>query len=291
MSDAAATTTTTTAPAATATATAPAATTTTTAPAAPWHGIAETDTDGLAYIKNKGWQSGADVVKSYQGAEKLIGRDPSTLIPLPKDANDAAGFRAVMSRLGMPETADKYEFGKPPAGLQQNEGYEKWARGTFHELGLPASTVKALTTKHNEFVAATLAQQAKDYDLSVETDKKALIGEWKGGHERMLNAAKTAAKSLGFTPEMIDGVERAVGYAGTWKFFAALGQKMGEDGFATGGDKATFGAQQTPEEAKTEMNRMRADPVTVAILKDKMHPQYKATKAKYDALFQVMYPS
>ena len=266
--------------------------------AAPWHGMAPGDlaefgiADATAYIANKGWNTTKEALRGYAGAEKLIGRDPSTLVPLPKDANDAAGFRAVMSRLGLPESPDKYEFTPPPDGLKANESYEKWARGTFHELGLPAPTVKALTAKHNEFVAAAQAQAAKDYEMTVAADRSALLAEWKGGHERMMASAKHAAKSLGFTPEMIDGIEQTAGYAGTWKFFAALGQKLGEDGFATSGDQTKqFGGQLTPDEARLEMNKMRADPVVVAVLKDKQHPQYRETKAKYDNLFQVMYPS
>lgn len=258
--------------------------------AAAWHGLPETDTAGIAYIANKGWKGPQDVIKSYQGAEKLIGRDPGTLVPLPA-ADDAAGLRSVMSKLGLPETPDKYEFSPPPNGMAANETYEKWARSTFHEIGIPAPMAKALTAKHNEFVAQTLAQAEKDYNLSVESDKKALLAEWKGGHERMLNAAKSAAKTLGFTPEMIDGIERTVGYAGTWKFMAALGVKMGEDGFATSGDQSkSFGAQLTPDDAKAEWTKMKMDATSMAALRDRNHPAHKEMQAKKNNLFKVMYP-
>lgn len=257
--------------------------------AAAWHGLPTTDADGLAYIANKGWKGPTDVINSYRGAEKLIGKDPSSLIPVPR-ADDPDGFRAAMTKLGLPESPDKYEFAKPE-GVNADPTYEKWARETFHKVGLPAAAAKALTAEHNAFVKTTMEQQARDYQIAVDADKKALLDEWKGGHERMHNAAKTAAKSLGFTPEMIDGIERSVGYAGTWKFFAALGQKMGEDGFATGGDKGGgFNAQQTPAEAKAEWEKMKMDPNSLAALKDRNHPGHKATKAKQDALFQVMYP-
>lgn len=270
-----------------------AATTTTTATTttvAPWHGLPETDAEAVAYIKNKGWQGPQDVIKSYQGAEKLIGRDPSTLVQLPR-ADDPAGARAVLAKLGLPESPDKYEFAKPEPGTKLDEGYEKWARDTFHKAGLTAPMVKTLTAEHNAFIAQTLAQQAKDYELSVEADKKALLAEWKGGHERMMNAAQTAAKQLGFTPEMIDGIEQAAGYAGTWKFFAQLGQKMSEDGFVTAGDKsAGFGTALTPAEAKGEWEKMKTDANTLAALKDIRHPGHKAAKEKQSLLFKVMYP-
>ena len=259
------------------------------AAAAAWHGVPATDADGLAYIANKGWKGPTDVINSYRGAEKLIGKDPGSLIPVPR-ADDPVGFRAAMQKLGLPETPDKYEFAKPD-GVPVDQTYERWARETFHKVGLPAAQVKALTAEHNAFVKATMDQQAKDYALAVDTDKKALLAEWKGGHERMYNAAKTAAKSLGFSPEMIDGIERTVGYAGTWKFFAELGKKMGEDGFVTGGDKSSsFNAQQTPAEAKAEWEKMKMDATAMAALKDRSHPGHASTKAKQAALFSVMYP-
>jgi hypothetical protein len=258
--------------------------------AAPWHGLPGTDTEGLAYLKNKGWQSPGDVIKSYQGAEKLIGRDPGTLIPMPR-ADDPVGLRAVQTKLGLPETADKYEFDKP-SDLPLDDGYMAWARSTFHKVGLTASQVKELTKDHNAYLKGVLAQQDKDYNLKIDTEKTALLGEWKGGHERMINAAQTAARSLGFTGEMIDSLERSIGYAGTMKFFAELGKKMGEDGFVTGGAGSSrgFDNAMTPAEAKAEWESIKADPTKVAALRDAMHPSHKALKEKQSTLFKVMYP-
>jgi hypothetical protein len=283
-------TTTTTAPATSTTTTAPATTsTTTTAPAQPaWHGY--TEPADVEYVKNKGWQGAPDAVKGYREVEKLIGRDPSTLLVMPR-ADDPAGLRSVFSKLGLPETADKYEFAKPPEGVTPDASYEKFARDTFHKIGLLPNQVKELTGAHNNYVKEVLTKQESDYNLSVETDKKALIAEWKGGHERMMNAAKTAANALGFDADMIDGIERAKGYAGTWKFFAELGKKMGEDGFVASGDTTGFSGTLTPAEAKSQWEAMKLDATAIAALKDVSHPGHKAAKAKQDSLFKVMYPA
>src|SRR5574341_2004499 len=159
---------------------------------APWHGFAETDTAGVEYVEGKGWQGPQDVLKSYRSAEKLIGRDPSTLLVMPR-ADDPAGLLAVFDRLGRPADAAKYEFAKPKSAAL-DEGYVKWARGTFHKLGLTASQVKALSAEHNAYVEGIVAQRQKDYNLSVETDKVALRNEWRDGHERNMLAAESAAK-------------------------------------------------------------------------------------------------
>jgi len=255
---------------------------------APWHGI--TDPAAATYVTNKGWQSPADVIKSYQGAEKLIGRDPSTLLVMPR-ADDPAGQRAVFAKLGMPETADKYEFHKTEGGTP-NPAYEAWARSTFHELGLTAAQAKTLTQKNNEFVSAQQKEATAAYERTVQADKTALLGEWRGGYERMMNAAQSAVKALGFTGDMVDALEQSMGYAGTMKFFAALGQKMGEDSFVSGTDgKPGFGAGQTPAEAEAEWNKMKIDPIQVKALQDPMHPGHEAAKAKQKQLFGIMYPA
>lgn len=278
------------APAAAAAAAPAASAATPAATAAPWHGY--TTPEDVAYVTNKAWQGPQDAIKSYREAEKLIGRDPNTLLVMPR-ADDPAGLRAVYGKLGLPEAPEKYEFAKPGDGLALDPGYEKFARATFHKIGMPASMAKELTAEHNAYVAELNKQAAKDYDLSVATDKAALLKEWGGGHDRMLNSAKTAAKALGFTPEVIDGIERTVGYAGTWKFMAALGQKLGEPGLVTGGDKnGDFNnATLTPAEAKTQWETLKNDPNWKAAAGDAQHPGHQEAKRKQTALFAVMYPN
>lgn len=255
--------------------------------AAPWHG--QTDPEVVAWIENKGWKGPADAVQHSRSAEKLIGRDPSTLLPIPR-ADDPAGFRSVMAKLGLPESPDKYEFAKAE-GITPDEGYVGWAKNTFHKVGMTAAQVKELTAEHNAYVAAQLKQQETDYNLAVEADKKALLNEWKGGHERMMTAAKTAVAALGFTQPMIDAMERTVGYAATMKHFAELGQKLGESSFSSGTQKTnTFGPTMAPAEAKAEWEKMKADPVMIAALKDTNHPNHKSAKEKQTQLFAVMYP-
>lgn len=256
--------------------------------AAPWHGIAEAD--GAAYVANKGWQAPADVVRSYREAEKLIGRDPSTLLVMPR-SDDPVALRSVQAKLGMPETPDKYEFAKPPEGLSVDEGYVGWARNTFHKAGLTNGQVKELSAAHNEYVAGILAQQEKDYQTSVAADKKTLLNEWKGGHDRMLNVAQAAAKALDFTPEMIDAIERSVGYAGSMKFFAQLGQRLSEDGFVSGGDSKPLAGMMTPEEAKAQWESKKLDTNFMAALQDRNHPGHKEAQRKQTELFGIMYPT
>ncbi len=257
-------------------------------PAAPWHGL--TDAEASAYIDNKGWKSPADIVKSYQGAEKLIGRDPNSLVQLPR-ADDPDGQRALFQKLGLPESPDKYDMTVGlPQGAKPDEGFSKSMQAVFHKAGLTDGQAKALVGDWNAMQTAAAEQVAKDYTLNVAADKKALLDEWKGGHDRMMNAAKTAAQTLGFTPDLIDAIEKHVGYAKTYKLLAEMGGKLGEDNLAIPGKTPGFENHLTPAEAKTQLDALRTDPNHVKALTDPSHPGHKPAKEKETKLFQVMYP-
>lgn len=261
----------------------------TTATATPaWHGY--TEPADIAYVTNKGWQGAPDAVRSYREVEKLVGRDPNTLLTIPR-ADDPAGFRTAMSKLGLPESADKYEV-DIPQGEKPDETYVAWAKGTFHKVGLTAGQVKELTKEHNAYVGNMLAAEKKDYEQRVAADKTALIAEWRDGHDRMLNSAKAAANALGFNGKIMDAIEKSIGYAGTMKLMAGLGQKLSEDGFVSAAGKTQgMNGMLTPDEAKAEWENMKIDPVTQKALFDSSHPGHANAKSKQDRLFKIMYPS
>jgi hypothetical protein len=241
-----------------------------------------------AYIQNKGWTDNASIVKSYQGAEKLIGRDPSSLVVLPK-AGDTVAERALYQRLGMPESADKYDMrvGLPKEAVI-NEAFTQRVQGAFHKAGLSSAQAAAVIGDYNAYAQQVQAQEQKDADLNYQSDKTALLREWGGGHERKINSAMTAATSLGFTKDMIDAVESKIGYAATMKHFATLGEKLGEANFHTGEVKTP--GVLTPAEAKAEIASIDLDPSQKAALLDKMHPQHNVVKAKRSSLFAIAYP-
>jgi hypothetical protein len=247
-----------------------------------------TEAADVAYVTNKGWKAPADVYKSYRGVETLIGKDPSTLLTIPR-ADDPVGQRVAFAKLGMPESADKYEIVAPEGAP---DTYKAWVKDTFHKAGLTAAQAKALSTANTEYVKTQSAEGEKAYNLSVQTDKATLLSEWRGGYERQMNAAQTAVKALGFTGEMIDALEQTQGYAATMRFFAALGSKLGEDSFVSGADKSGggFGATMTPAEAGVEWEKIKADPVQAKALTDNSHPGHAAAALKQKQLFAIMYP-
>ena len=262
------------------------------APAA-WHGLPETDAESIAYIANKGWKAPADVIAGYKNAEKLIGRDPSTLVQIPR-ADDPDGQRALFQKLGLPETPDKYDMKVGlPEGAQPDEVFAKQMQGLFHKAGITEGQAKALVSEWNASQVVAMQAAEQNYNTQVELDKKSLLDEWKGGHDRKIMSAKAAASKLGFDAKVIDSLEKNLGYAGTWKFFADMAVKVGigEDTTANGDRTTNPSHVLTPAEAKTQWDNQKLDPNFMKALMDKSHPGHKAAQEKQSALFAIMYPN
>jgi len=259
----------------------------TAAPATPWHGI--TDSEGAAYVANKGWQTAADVIKSYQGAEKLVGVDPAQLLRMPR-TDDPEGFRTVAAKLGMPENPKDYAIDSPK-DMPLSPEYDAFARDAFHKVGLTGKQAAELSKAHNLYLRGVAEKATKDYELNVASDKKSLETEWGGGYDRQMARAELAAKSLGLPGEVIDAIEEKVGYGATMKLFADIGLKIGEDKFVSGSSGGQrFSNTMTPGEAKAQWDAMKVDPIAVAALKDNQHPGHQAAAEKQKKLFQIMYP-
>jgi len=225
------------------------------------------------------------MIASHRSLEKLIGVDPKSVVRIPK-AGDLEGQNAFYKQLGRPDTADKYDLGE---GL--DPAYAGAAKEFFHKAGLSNEQAKAVVAANNEYLAGMREQQAKDYQLGVEAGEQQLQNEWRGGYDRMINQATQTAKMLGFTAEMIDGLESKMGYADTLKFLANLGNKISEDSFVSAdGGKKQFAGTLTPQEATREWDQLKLDQNFLKALMDGDNPGHKAARDKQTRLFQIMFP-
>lgn len=233
----------------------------------------------------KGWTNIESLAKSAHSLEQMIGAPADEVIRLPKNA-DPTAVRGILSRLGMPDTADKYEIAPPPEGTAANENVTAWTRETFHKLGLTATQAKELSAAYSKFSADMAAQAAKDYSLGVDADDKALRNEWRAGYDTQMAKGQNAARALfGEHPEAIDAIETAIGYGATMRLFAQLGAKLGESGFVQGdGSTRNFGSTMTPAEAKAEWAKVSTDAGFAAALMNRQHPGHKAAMEKKSAL-------
>lgn len=254
-----------------------------------WYETAVQDAEAKAWLANKGWSDLPGMVSSHRSLEKMVGAPADQLIKMPQKG-DEAGWRGVYERLGAPKDVNGYKFDAAPEGWTADENYQNWARGVFHKFGLSADAAKGLVAEHNKYVADHLTVEAKNYEDGVNADIGSLRSEWRGGYEHNMAKASSVAKILGFTGEMIDGMEKGAGYAGVMKFMVGLGQKLGEDKFVTTSDGTRgFGVGMSPEDAKAQLDAMNSDQNVVTALMNKDNPGHKAAVEKRQKLFGIMY--
>ncbi len=225
-------------------------------------------------------------MNSAHHLERMIGAPADEIVRIGKNP-DAATLRTVYTRLGLPETPDKYEI-PTTDGVPQDQNYIAHMRAAFHKAGVPASMVKELVAANDAFAKVAREQAAKDYEANYSADVKALQGEWRAGYDKQMAKASNAAKLLGFSGDAIDAIEGALGFAGTMKLFAGLADKLGEDNFVSG-EGRNLQATMTPQEAKAEYDRLSGDREFVAALMNNTHPGHKQAVEKKSSLMALMY--
>ena len=227
----------------------------------------ETTFEGLfpeaqrAFVANKGWTGKHGHMKaltSYQQLEAAMGADK---VVLPKEG-DAASLAAYRAKMGVPETADKYDI-KTPEGADVSKEFLTAAKGWFHEHNIPAKDAQGLVDKWNAFVGEQMKGSAAG-KLKASQDGLAEIEKEWGKDVDVKKAAaqrafKTFSKEAGFEQSDLDTMEEAIGTSKMMKLWAAIGSGLAEARFVAGDGGAT-GSGFTPEAARARLAQMNADP-------------------------------
>lgn len=210
--------------------------------------------DFKGYVQSKGFKDPTAVVDSYRNLEKLLGAPKERLLRLPEKDDDPA-WKEVYKRMGAPDTAEDY---KVEASATDPE-FAKWAKGTFHELGLSRKQAESLAGKFNQYAESMKEKFTTTTATKSQEEAATLKKEWGVAHEQNLDLAKRAAKAFGVTGEQIDALQKQMGFAGVMKHFHAIGTKMGEDSFVEGGKTPGGFGVMTPEQAKSKINSLMSD--------------------------------
>lgn len=164
-------------------------------------------------------------------------------LKLPGKEAKAEDWKAFYKAIGAPESGDAYALPVPEGG---NPEFAKEAAAMMAEAGLLPQQAKALAEWWNSKSGAALqasqaaaAQAEADAGKAAEADDVALHAEWKGdAYDKNIEAAKKAVRQ--FVPEakradILDGLQKVMGYGDTMRFMANIGAKLAE-GSANGLD-------------------------------------------------------
>lgn len=235
-------------------------------------------------VKTKGWKGPADALLSYQNLERVFGADKAgRTILAPKSDDDADGWNAVYSRLGRPESPDKYELPVPEG---DDGSFAQAAAPVLHELGLTAKQAKGLAEWWNTASSARIQSESESFSQQSEADYKALQAEWGAAATKNEELAKRAvlkfSKEAGIDEDTFDAMERAMGTGKLMKLFHAIGAQFAEADFVS--SDAPSGNAMTPAQARNKVAALFADQEFMARY---MNPDQRVRQGAIDEMMQL----
>lgn len=204
------------------------------------------------YAKNKQFKDPSMAIDAYRNLEKLMGVPREQLLKLPTD-EASPDWNDVFSRLGKPGKFEDYKVEGKDADQV------KWAKETFHKLNLTSKQAEELTKEWDGRVAALTKTQQETLAAENRNQEQNLKTQWGRAYDQNKAMATKAATALGVTAEVIDAMEKQIGYSKTMSFFHTIGSKMGEHVFARPDSTGPIDMVLTPSEAKAQIDLKMKD--------------------------------
>ena len=135
------------------------------------------------------------LAKRLVDAQSFIG----SAIKMPKADAAQEELDKFYTRLGRPETPDKYDLKRPemPEGVGYDEELETHFRTMAHKAGLNNRQVQGLLDSYNAIQLQRITAADAQMKQSTEETTKALQQEWGAGFEKNLNLAMNAVQTFG----------------------------------------------------------------------------------------------
>lgn len=210
-----------------------------------------------AWAANKNFPGIEQALESQRNLETLLGADKAgRAVVVPKDENDAEGWKALGEKMGVPAKAADYKLPVPEG---QDSAYAEIAQGWMKEANIAPAQAHKLAELQNKFVADL---QAKSKAASEKATAE-LTAEWGPKAAENTEIARRGyrqfAEKLGITADPLV-VESALGSANFLKFFMGLGGLNSESAFAGAGGNAAAAPSAGPggsaQSALAEINKI-----------------------------------
>lgn len=188
-----------------------------------------------------------NIMKSLIHASSSIGKDK---IPVPDDKWTDDQWRETMSKLGLPESVDKYNVeNKLPEGLQANEQFYSKFKEVAHSAGILPKQAQALLDWYNNTVGEetkTASDMARStYEAGVEELKK----EYGNAYDRKMTVAQAGMEAFSDEDTMTRMKEKGfMDDPDFTRLMVKIGEGIGEDQF---NDDVKKSGNMTPAEIET----------------------------------------
>lgn len=221
-----------------------------------WYGdLGDKPQEFRDWAQNKGYQSPADALWGHWNTEKLIGLDKAgRTVVLPKDATDVEGTKAFHAKLGVPESADKYELPLPEG---DDGSFAKVASTWFHQAGVPKSAAQGIAKAWNEHISALVKEGEAQEQAASKRAVDEVRAAWGPEATQKEEMARRAFAHV-FGNDKMEGYEKSLGTAEFLKMAALVGEKFSEPGLAGGnGGGNSFAPSKAAAQTRLEEIRMQ----------------------------------
>jgi hypothetical protein len=232
------------------------------------------------------------VLKSYRELERVMGNKANAIV-LPK-ADDAKGMDELFSKLGRPETADKYTL---PASIPADKAKSldgdliKSFQGWAHKARLTNEQYGTLIAEQQAAMEAEEARKATAYNADVSRAKEKLQTEFGDQFGEQVARGNLAIKQLGITTAERDALSEALGVERATRLFMQIGGTLAQHkavGLDNGGKPAeTFVTDKAQAAARIraikmlQPNSTGPDADFRKAMLDPSHPEHKNANAQW----------
>ena len=205
------------------------------------------------FVENDEFNIGK-VLKSYDHME----RGYSDRIPLPKEDWSDDEYESFYTKLGRPESSDKYDIRRPemPEDYPYNEDLEKSFKDRAFNAGLNGKQVQELIDWQAEQLSAEISNNTVSEATQKAESEEILKKEWPGQeYENKLGLARRTAKNL-FDEDFLKMIN-SKGLANEptlIKNLAKIGSLLSES--KVGKDRETFSFGHDKNTASVEINEI-----------------------------------
>ena len=216
------------------------------------------------------------LAKSYINATKMIGQD-KIIIPTNNSTEDQ--WNEVYSKLGRPESADKYALDAKSETVQMDEGAIKSFAEQSHKLGLNNKQAQGILEYYKNNMEGSAQQSRIDTETAQTQAEQQLRQEWGRDFEGKVKQAGALAKA-NIDPEVLDMTlsngTRLGDHPDIIKGFAKIAGMMSEDKILSTESENVNTSKDIESEISTIMN-------------DKNGPYWNNKHPDHDKMVQQVY--
>lgn len=259
----------------------------------PWAGQ-DLDEETKAFIGDK---TPAQIAKELQNAQKLLGKKS---IGIPGKDSTPEEQRAFHKARGVPEDENGYDL-KPALESLKEVAPPGWEpapelEASFRKAARLSNISQGEAT---EFAKHWLGEQFKSREQFVNTqmaaqkEAKAIMArEWGPDTTAHTAAFERGARAIGLEGAAVDVLLETIAGDGKARFAAVnavaeIGRRFAENGPVPGINPTDGATTMTKEQARSQMDRIKADPVLSVAYTDITHPRHKEVTAEMTRLGKI----